>query len=97
MEELEVKEGKNCFYIGDNDKTPIGIIEYYFKSNNVIIVTHTFVSPEFRGRGLAKKLVDQIVLFAREKSLKILPQCPYVKAVFDQSHRYDDVRYLGIS
>lgn len=93
----EVKKGNNCFYIGESEVTPIGIMEYHYQSDKVLVVTHTFVSPEFRGRGLAKMLLDQLVAVAREKDLKIIPKCAYVRAVFEQSPKYLDVRYLEIS
>lgn len=47
-----------------------------------LTVFHTEVSPEFEGRGFAKLLLEQLVTYAKEKDLKIIPLCPYVNAQF---------------
>ncbi|MET0463389.1 MAG: GNAT family N-acetyltransferase [Chitinophagaceae bacterium] len=51
-------------------------------SEGRLTVFHTEVSPEFEGRGFAKLLLQQLVSYAREKELKIIPLCPYVNAQF---------------
>ena len=57
-----------------------------------LAVFHTEVYPEFEGRGFAKLLLTELVRYAREKALKIIPLCPYVNAQF-QLHpaEYEDV------
>jgi uncharacterized protein len=47
-----------------------------------LIVSHTEVDSAFEGRGFAKLLLDQLVGYARENGLKIVPLCPYVHAQF---------------
>jgi len=57
-----------------------------------LTVFHTEVSPEFKGRGFAKLLLDQLVSYAKEKDLKIIPLCPYVNLQFRRHPaEYDDV------
>jgi len=51
-------------------------------SDEAITVYHTEVSPEAEGRGLAKMLLNAMVEYAREQSLKVIPLCPYVLAQF---------------
>lgn len=53
-----------------------------------LAVFHTEVNPEFEGRGFAKLLLKELVSYAREKELKIIPLCPYVNAQF-QRHPAD--------
>jgi predicted GNAT family acetyltransferase len=36
-------------------------------------------------------MVEQAVLFAREKNLKIIPLCPFAKSVFDKTIEFRDV------
>ncbi|WP_370632367.1 GNAT family N-acetyltransferase [Mucilaginibacter sp. UR6-1] len=57
-----------------------------------LAVFHTEVDPEFEGRGFAKLLLAELVGYAREKKITIIPLCPYVNAQF-QRHpaEYDDV------
>lgn len=55
-------------------------------------VYHTEVDPEFKGRGFATLLLNQLVGYARENNLKIIPLCPYVLAQFKKHQEtYKDV------
>lgn len=45
-------------------------------------VYHTEVSSEYGGRGFAKLLLNQLVSYALENNLKIIPLCPYVLSQF---------------
>lgn len=57
-----------------------------------LAVLHTEVSPEFEGHGFAKLLLDQLVSYARENDLKIIPLCVYVNAQFRRHPaEYEDV------
>ncbi len=55
-------------------------------------VYHTEVNDEYEGRGFAKLLLNQLVSYARENSLRIIPLCPYVLAQFKRNPEvYADV------
>lgn len=54
-------------------------------------VTSTFTEPDYRNRGLAKDLVDEIVEMARENDKKIQPTCPYV-AFAIKDEKFDDIK-----
>ncbi|GAA4914929.1 GNAT family N-acetyltransferase [Mucilaginibacter defluvii] len=47
-----------------------------------LAVFHTEVFPEFEGKGFAKLLLNELVRYAIEKNVKIVPLCPYVNAQF---------------
>jgi predicted GNAT family acetyltransferase len=47
-----------------------------------LTVYHTEVSPKAEGKGLAKKLLESMVAYAREKKLKVIALCPFVHAQF---------------
>ncbi len=51
-----------------------------------MILTHTFVPPELRGRGLAEQLVRAALMDARKAGQKVVPACSYV-ALFIQRHK----------
>lgn len=59
---------------------------------DIMAVDHTFVSPELRGQGAAKKLLDRAATYARENELKIEPICSYVVSAFEKSDEYDDIK-----
>lgn len=58
-----------------------------------LVFDHTYVPPALRGRGIAEKLVEAGVAFARAEKATIVPACSYVQALFDRHpERYADVR-----
>lgn len=87
---MEVKRGRNCYYIGENENNYKGILTYEDKGD-VIDAQHTIVKPEFGGQGLAGELVKQLVEDARKENKKILGTCSYVEKKLESSD-YDDVR-----
>lgn len=57
------------------------VLQYrLFNHNNkpMIDFTHTWVPPEFRGKGLAEKLVREGLKWARAEQLQIQASCWYV-------------------
>lgn len=57
-----------------------------------LAVFHTEVFPEFEGKGFAKLLLNELVRYAIEKNVKIVPLCPYVNAQFRRhSSEYENV------
>lgn len=66
-------------------------LTYKRTSQKLIIVDHTFVPPEMRGMGIAKKLVERVVLDARASDTKIDPMCPYVKVQIARHKEWHDV------
>jgi uncharacterized protein len=62
----------------------LALLEYAMESGRMII-THTFVPPELRGRGLAEKLVRRALDDARAQNAHVVPACSYV-AAFIQRH-----------
>ncbi|WP_311482367.1 GNAT family N-acetyltransferase [uncultured Anaerococcus sp.] len=73
-----------------DDGKIIGLCEYKIKGH-VLDVYHTEVDSAYGGRGLAKKLLDQVVAYARAENKKIYPTCSYVEKKFDEDRHYRDV------
>ena len=47
----------------------------YSIADNVITFIHTVVPEALRGRGIARELVEFALASARERGLKVVPQC----------------------
>lgn len=93
MEVKHSQEGtKGVFYLEENAKR-IAELSYVFAGDTKFIIEHTEVKPGNEGKGLGKVLVQAAVDFARAHHYKILPLCPYVKAVFDKTEAYADVLF----
>jgi predicted GNAT family acetyltransferase len=88
---LEIKKGKNKFYIGNNENQTLAEIHFVPTGEERIIVDHTYVSDELRGQGIGEKLVNYIVAYAREANKKIIPLCPFAKKEMDKHIEYQDV------
>lgn len=53
---------------------------------------HTFVPPEFRGKGVAAELVKALIADAREHDFTIAPDCSYVERYFDRHTELAELR-----
>ena len=58
-----------------------GYLEYNRPEVGVMQIEYVEVSPELRGSGFGRQLVQKAADFARESNLRIVPICPYARAV----------------
>ena len=57
-----------------------------------VAFAHTIVPPELGGRGIASRLVQHALAWARELGLKVRPDCSFVRAYMDKHPEYADMR-----
>lgn len=81
---------KGAFIIKENNER-LAEMTYSKAGDSLIIIDHTEVSDALRGKGAGKQLVTAAVDYARVNQLKILPLCPFAKAVFDKTPEFNDV------
>ena len=62
----------------------------YVRSPDSIIFNHTEVPPELEGNGIAAKLTQTALDFARANRLRVVPRCPYVSHYIRQHPVYQD-------
>lgn len=78
--QLKIDNNRGSFFIEQDGKQ---IAELDFDvNNNILNAFHTGVRPELEGQGIAGKLFDEMVIYAREKGYKVNPSCPYIHAKF---------------
>ena len=89
MEEvkIEFKGNKSVALLGNNE---IGVCEFK-DSDEGWVIFHTEVNPNYKGPGIAKRLLDAIVNEARNRKIKIIPECSYAKKVMNRNNDYKDV------
>jgi uncharacterized protein len=93
MDILQKDDGKKgSFYIELNNQK-VGEMTYVWAGTTKIIIDHTEVDDVLKGKNAGKQLLAKAVDFAREKNLKIMPLCPFAKAVFDKTAAYNDVLF----
>jgi uncharacterized protein len=64
---------------------------YYESSGNVITFTHTEVPAELGGKGVGSSLVRGALDQVRAEGLKVVAQCPFVKAWIGKNSAYADL------
>lgn len=79
------------FFKATEDGKEAGRMTYSWAGENRIIIDHTEVNPEFKGKNVGKQMVLAAVDFARKNNIKILPLCPFAKSVFDRNADLHDV------
>ena len=72
---MKIIERENLFELLSDKGEVIGEMAY-MPMNNSIIITHTGVSLDYRGQGLAEKLVLAGIQKARREQLKLGATCP---------------------
>lgn len=83
-------EDRGVFYIKGANGV-ISELTYSKDSSTQITIHHTETKIPEEGKGLASKLVEHTVLFARENGLKVYPLCPFAEVQFDRNPSYKDV------
>ena len=93
MEDVTIKQlphGQQAFTI-EEDGTQLGEMVMSI-AGGTMTVYHTEVAPEAEGRGLAKILLNSMVTYAREHTLKVIPLCVFVQAQFKRHpDMYSDI------
>lgn len=83
-------ESKGRFYINDGNEA-VAEMTYSKAGEQKIIIDHTEVNDQYRGKNLGLKLVAAAVQFARKNNIKIMPLCPFAKRVFEKTAEFSDV------
>jgi predicted GNAT family acetyltransferase len=60
----------------------------YRREGNRMVFTHTEVPPQFRGHGLAERVVLFGLDVARRQNLRVVPLCSYVARVLQRHPEY---------
>jgi predicted GNAT family acetyltransferase len=89
--QLEKKGHRGAWHI-DGDEGRLAELTFTAgEDGKVVVLDHTEVSPTLRGQGIAKKLVEAAVAWARRENVRIVPVCPFAKAVFEREPSLRDV------
>jgi predicted GNAT family acetyltransferase len=52
----------------------------YLQDEGTFVIAHVGVHPRHRGQGVAGKLTKTALEYARRRSLRVIPVCPYAAA-----------------
>ena len=63
----------------------------YIQDGKNFVITHVGVSPELRGQGIAGKIVEVSLEYAKARSLRVVPMCSYAAAYIRKHPEYAEL------
>lgn len=82
--------GKGAFFVM-RDGAQLAEMTYKREAPDRVNIDHTLVDEELRGLGVARKLLDAAVAWARATKTKVIATCPYAHAQFEKDASIRDV------
>ena len=82
---------KGMYFIADDGNILAQITYSNVDDDKLMIIEHTEVSDELRGKNVGYELVHKIVEHARLYGQKVAPICPFAKAIIDKKPDFQDV------
>lgn len=83
---------KGVFYVEETGNV-LAEMTYTMPSADKMIIDHTEVSDELRGKNAGYQLVNTAVEYARANNIKIIPLCPFAHSVFKKKPEFADVLF----
>jgi predicted GNAT family acetyltransferase len=87
MEVIHDKQNQKFYVIVDDLESHLE----YVKMNDMLDLNHTYVPYQLRGKGIAAKLVEAALEYARLNGIKIIPSCSYVAVYLQRHPEYEDL------
>ncbi|MHB1686381.1 MAG: GNAT family N-acetyltransferase [Ignavibacteriaceae bacterium] len=88
MEIIHDKDNQRFYVIVDGRES---YLQYLKVEEKVLNYYKTYVPNELRGKGIAGKIVEAALNFARENDYKIIPSCSYVDTFIERHQNYNDL------
>ncbi len=86
-----INDKQGSRFLLDVDGSEVYVL--YAEDNRTIDLYSTYTTPALRGQGLAAKVVTAALEYAKEKNLKVIPGCWYVKMFLEKHPEYQALIY----
>ena len=63
----------------------------YIQDGKNFVITHVGVHPSLRGQGVAGRIVEVSLVYAKENSLRVVPMCSYAAAFMRRHPEYAEL------
>jgi len=83
------KEGR--FFLLLDNGMEAGWIKYQWLGDDTLLANGTRVYEEFKDQKLGMPLFNKLIEFAKERNVRIKPECPFVAKTFA---RHPELKYL---
>lgn len=84
--DVDIKKGENMFFVGEDELNPEAYVSYIVDDEGDFIIDSTEVANQLSGQGMGSALVGMVVEYAREEDKKIVPECPFARAVMEREN-----------
>jgi uncharacterized protein len=84
-------ETRGVFFIPGEEDDFLAELIYMRKEPDIMIIEHTEVDEELKGQNIGYQLVHMAIEYARTHNLKVIPMCPFAKAIIDKKPELRDV------
>ena len=88
MERVVDNRAEQEFVLGTGREQAVAA---YQREGGVVTFTHTVVPPAIGGHGVGSRLVRGALDLVRDAGLKVIPQCPFVRAYIERHPEYRDL------
>jgi predicted GNAT family acetyltransferase len=88
--EQREEDGRGGFFV-EREGIRLAEMTYARVNEKLVIIDHTLVDDRLRGLGVARRLLDSAVAWARSSDTKLAATCPYAKAQFEKDPSIQDV------
>ncbi len=94
MNEIKIQhefDGKRgSFYLEEGAKRFAEMV-YVMAGPAKMIIEHTEVDESLKGQGIGGKILEELVAYVRNEKIKVIPLCPFAKAMFKKKEDLRDV------
>lgn len=66
-------------------------VAYYEPRGHAVALTHTVVPEHLQGHGVASALIEGALADLRRRSLKVIPECPFVARYIERRPEQRDL------
>lgn len=91
IEIKQIDQGTKGYFVASDAEHEAGRITYTFAGETKMILDHTEVDDRYRGQNIGKRILMEVVNYARENKIKIIPLCPFAKSIFNKIEEIRDV------
>lgn len=94
MSEIKIQhefDGKRGYFFIQEGAKQFGEMVYVMAGAKKMIIEHTEVDETLQGQGVGLNLLKELVAHARKEEIKVIPLCPFAKAMFKKKEELRDV------
>jgi predicted GNAT family acetyltransferase len=89
-EELQVENNRQAHRFEVAAAGALATAEYELEPGTIIF-THTKVPPELSGRGIANRLAEAGLGYARQEKLRVVPRCAFIASYIERHPEYAEL------